>query len=109
MNADGSEQIQLTQPPSLDHYPVWLPDSKQIIFYRSIHMAKEIMLVNIDHPNPVAIKIGDAQNIYRPFDVLSDGRVIYSSDSTMVNKDSRNQILSFNLPETRSPYLGWSA
>src|SRR5476649_2546743 len=32
MNADGSEQIKLTDHPRMDYWPAWSPDGKSIAF-----------------------------------------------------------------------------
>jgi len=114
MNADGSERIPLTEPPAFDTYPVWLPDSRQIVFYRFQRYTGEIMLVNIDHPELGTIKISEESNMYQPYVILSDGRMIYDTYTTWVYKDGSRQTLSINLPEAQYPsraplYRAWSA
>jgi len=50
MNADGSDQVQLTQDVGNDSFPTWSPDSEQIVFVSDRHGTSEAFVVNINEP-----------------------------------------------------------
>ena len=49
MNADGSNQINLTHNPTMDWYPSQSPDGSKIVFqYRSKNRKTDIYMINAD-------------------------------------------------------------
>jgi TolB protein len=56
MNADGSQQTNLTnQPDASDDYPTWSPDGQRIVFYSSRDYDLEIYSMNADGSDPVRL------------------------------------------------------
>ena len=48
MNADGSQQTQLTEHPGQDTHPSWSPDGTKITFTREWNDNTEIYVINLD-------------------------------------------------------------
>jgi TolB protein len=48
MNADGSEQISVTDGPAIDEWPSWSPDGKRLAFQRFAEDDYKIFVVNPD-------------------------------------------------------------
>jgi Tol biopolymer transport system component len=55
MNADGSEQKQLTANAASDSYPRWSPDGSKIAFSSTRDGNSEIYVMNADGTNPVRL------------------------------------------------------
>ena len=47
MNADGTQQRNLTQHPKQDGFPCWLPDGKYLVFKRAEHTTLEIFVIEL--------------------------------------------------------------
>lgn len=47
MNADGTQQRNLTQHPKQDGFPCWLPDGKYLVFERAEHTTLEIFVIEL--------------------------------------------------------------
>ena len=52
MNADGSNQINLTHHPADDRGPVWSPDGKRVAFFSNRDGNEEIYVMYSDGPEP---------------------------------------------------------
>ena len=48
MNADGSDQTQLTDTLEDEHHPSWSPDGNQIVFTRNENKSGDIWVMNVD-------------------------------------------------------------
>ena len=47
MNADGTQQRNLTQHPKQDGFPCWSPDGKYLVFERAEHTTLEIFVIEL--------------------------------------------------------------
>jgi Tol biopolymer transport system component len=52
MNADGSNQVNLTNAPGEDVDPVWSPDGSRILFTSSRDGNPEVYVMQADGSNP---------------------------------------------------------
>ena len=48
MNADGTQQRNLTQHPKQDGFPCWSPDGKYLVFERAGHTTLEIFVMELE-------------------------------------------------------------
>ncbi len=55
MNADGSDQIRLTDEPGNDVYASWSPDGRKILFATDRDFDEEVYVMDADGSNPVNI------------------------------------------------------
>jgi Tol biopolymer transport system component len=55
MDADGSNQIRLTNDPADDEMPSWSPDGKRIIFSSNRDGNREIYVMNADGSNQIRL------------------------------------------------------
>lgn len=53
MDADGSNQIRLTNNPGFDSHPTWSPDGARIAFVSDRDGHKDIFVMNADGSNPI--------------------------------------------------------
>jgi eukaryotic-like serine/threonine-protein kinase len=87
MNADGSDQKQLTYAPQSDFDPAVSPDGRHVLFVSDRSGNSKIWRMDIDGGNPKQLTVGDSSDFlpgYSP-----DGRwVFYTSDN-----DQRRSIL----------------
>jgi serine/threonine-protein kinase len=69
MNADGSNQINLTNNPAFDYGPTWSPDGSQIAFWSKRDDNSEIYVMNADgskQTNVTNSPAGDSMPAWRP-------------------------------------------
>ncbi len=97
VNADGSNQIQITHNHQFDGQPVWSPDGTQILYVSAPEGYNQIFLMNADGSNPTNLSNASA------FDELPawspDGtKIVYSRDQRgdidiyVMNADGSDQI-----------------
>src|SRR5207248_1981572 len=68
MNADGSNQVNLTKNPANDSTPVWSPDGTRIAFESDRSGLQNIYVMNADGSNVVKITKNDGGIDFRVFD-----------------------------------------
>src|SRR5439155_12091092 len=64
MNADGSGQVNLTNNPVDDAYPVWSPDGSKIAFYTARDGNYEVYVMNADGSGQVNLTNNAAADYY---------------------------------------------
>jgi Tol biopolymer transport system component/uncharacterized protein YjdB len=79
MNADGSDQQQITTTPSLEGSPAWTPDGRQLVFESHASGAVEIWIVNSDGSDPRQLTDGDAFSMHPA--VSPDGSTVAFTSS----------------------------
>jgi Tol biopolymer transport system component len=79
---DGSDKLQLTEPPMIASVPVWSPDGKQIAFVGSAgeHPAWQIDVISADGGSPQQLTFGD-QDQFSPWWSPDSSRLVYSRHS----------------------------
>src|SRR5215210_4106604 len=65
MNADGSEQTNISNNPAFDGYPHWSPDGTKIAFASIRSGGDEIYVMNADGSNPTRLTSNSATD-YQP-------------------------------------------
>jgi Tol biopolymer transport system component len=68
MNADGSNQVNLTRNPAIDATPVWSPDGSKIAFTSSRSGRQNLYVMNSDGSNVTKITRNDDGVDFRIFD-----------------------------------------
>jgi Tol biopolymer transport system component len=68
MNADGSNQVNLTKNPAMDATPVWSPDGSRIAFTSDRSGRQNIYVMNADGSNVTKITKNDDGADFRIFD-----------------------------------------
>src|SRR4029453_5945596 len=79
MNADGSDQVNLTNYENEDSYPNWSPDGTKIAFtsFRGQFGDPEIVVMNADGSNPVNIP-NDLAEDFDPAWSPDGSRIVFS-------------------------------
>lgn len=96
---DGSEKLQLTEPPMIASVPVWSPDGKKIAFVGSAgeHPVWQIYVISADGGSPQQLTFGD-QDQFSPWWSPDGSRPVYSRHSwadtaiSVIELSSRNVI-----------------
>jgi Tol biopolymer transport system component len=82
MNADGSDQVNVSKKPDFDNAPEWSPDGKKIVYARretKDGTTFEIYVMNADGSNSVRLTNNKFTDIYPVFS--PDGkRIVFQSD-----------------------------
>jgi TolB protein len=68
MNADGSNQVNLTRNPAVDSTPVWSPDGSRIAFTSNRSGMLNLYVMNADGSNVVKVTKNDGGVDFRIFD-----------------------------------------
>jgi len=103
MNADGSNQTNLTSDPANDEYPSWSPDGKRIAYCSMKKLNTDVYIINADGSNQTRLTDNPAFDAYPSWS--PDGKKIaFSSmrDGNMnvyiMNTDGSNQTMLTNDP-----------
>jgi TolB protein len=115
MNADGSEQKQLTTNPEYDAEPIWSPDGSKILFVSGREGSFDVFVMNADGSGQTNVTNTRGDN-ETPIGWVPDGsRIIYSRLSEKVaelyqiwvsNADGSDprQVTTFTEKTTRQTY-----
>jgi Tol biopolymer transport system component len=90
MNADGSDQINLTNNIATDVMPAWSPDGSQIAFSSSRDGNMEIYVMNKDGSEPRRLTNNEANDISPQWSKVGN-KIAFSS-----NRDGNYEIYSMN-------------
>ncbi len=75
MNADGSNQVNLTNSPADDRWPAWSPDGQQIAFTSTRDGNEEIYKMNADGTGQTRLTVDPASDRLPTW--TSDGRIVF--------------------------------
>lgn len=79
VESTGDDYTNLTPYKSTDHYPVWTPDNKHIVFRSDYNGLPNIYMIDIDGKN--LTNISNGPGVDGLFSVSSDGsRIVFDSD-----------------------------
>lgn len=92
MNADGTNQLQLTENTADDTEPTWSPDGKKIAFATNRDGNYEIYVMNADGSNPVNIT-NDSRNDRQPAWTgrATQGSSMLTSESMVVTDTAQSE------------------
>ncbi|HEY7546412.1 MAG TPA: protein kinase, partial [Blastocatellia bacterium] len=76
----GGSSIRITNDPTQDRNPIWLADSKRIVYSSDRNGVLQIFIAFLDGREPIQITSGDNDRLVT--DVSSDGQKILFSSST---------------------------
>lgn len=122
MDADGSNQVNLTNNPEYDGYPAWSPNGKKIAFYSRRYASgnfKDIYLMDIDGKNQVNLTYTPEYDGYPSWSPSGRQIVFYSTRETedtiltttgeiyVMNADGTNPIRLTN-NEVHDEHPAWS-
>ncbi len=103
MNADGTNQINLTNNPALDANPSWSPDGTKIAFWSDRDGNREIYVMDADGTNQTRLTNNPAYDLYSSWS--PDGTKIAfmskrdgNDEIYVMNADGTNQINLTNNP-----------
>lgn len=89
MNADGSNQIQLTKNLNAT-FPQWSPDGSKIVFHTDKKIGSEIhheiYVMNSDGSNQIQLTNDNSKNSYFPQWSLDGSKIIFSREPTPQNR-----------------------
>lgn len=113
MNADGTEQVQLTKDPSNELEPSWSPDGGKIAFISDRNGQNfDIYLMNADGSN-VRQLTDDSANEFGPVWSPDGTQIVFNSDRNgnvqlfMMNIDGSN-LVQLTKDSSNSAYADWS-
>jgi Tol biopolymer transport system component len=96
MNADGSNQIGVTNDPALDQEPAWSPDGDHIVFSSNRNGNFDIYEINVDGTGLTQLTNTPAEDLFP--DWGPDGQIAFVSDGVdhrpavyVMNADGSNQ------------------
>ena len=118
MDADGQNQVNLTNHPESDIYPSWSPDGTKIAFMsaRDKLWGGEIYVMDADGKNQVNLTnhpAGDVMPSWSPdgtkiaFALGSDGNLGYNVEIYVMDADGKNPVRLTNHPESDT-FPSWS-
>ncbi|MGD0707723.1 MAG: DPP IV N-terminal domain-containing protein [Anaerolineaceae bacterium] len=95
MNADGSDQRQLTHNPATDFYPSLSPDGKTILFSSNRNGHFEIYSMNVDGSNQTRLT-NNIGNLYAPAFSPDGSQIVFTNEGDhyqhiwSMNRDGKN-------------------
>jgi Tol biopolymer transport system component len=113
MNADGTEQVQLTKDPSYELEPSWSPDGAKIAFISDRNGQNfDIYVMNADGSNVMQLT-NDSANEFGPAWSPDGKQIVFNSDRNgnvqlfMMNIDGTN-LVQLTQDTSNSAYADWS-
>ena len=116
MNADGSNQVRLTDHPAQEREPSWSPDGSKITFTSQRDGNHEVYMMNADGTNQRNLTNfsggNDYQSVWSPFgDKIAFARLTAQfrsvSELYVMNVDGSNQVKITNNPLSESWMPAW--
>jgi tricorn protease len=99
----GGQAVQITSNAAYDSYPVWSPDSKQLIFASGREGSLDIYLVNSNGGIPRRLTTYDGKEL--PLAFLNDTTVLFSADKMpspqSIVFDDQTQVYSLSINSGR--------
>ena len=113
MNADGSNQINVSRSDSIDHTPSWSPDGTQITFVSARDGYLEVYIANTDGTGLIKLT-DDTAPKFSPQWSPDGSKIIFNStvnannDIYMINSDGTGLVQLTNSPQSDNSPV-WSA